>query len=740
MLVLLVLCAAPARAAVSVTFSFPVARAAHPLALDASLTDPLWNAGRVPSSGAWEDVTTHQPAALETQAYLLYDDRFLYVGFRAEQRGIPVTATQTVNDIGFGVDDFVGIGIDTSGAGSIAYYFETTPSGTRYEQANENARYHPEWRAAAARTVSGWTAVMIVPLDVLHIPRAGVQTWRFQFVRGVAAQGDHYVWAFDGLMLDQPPGKWPAFTDARFWAAGTGLRIVTSAASRPKPRADVFVLDSVGRDRNQFEQPDQSFASQSVRYYGIDASVPLTSTINFAATLNPDFSNVETDQETILPQEFRRQLVEYRPFFAQGAVFINAASGMRTPTGAYDSPASNSIFYSPSVGAFDRGAKIEGSFGDQSLGLMSFRGFDPTTGNTFDDAAFGYEHALQDNSFLYWSDGVFAHHSVSGSDATVEGGVEGRNLKSGFVGFADYADETGSWVPQGHSISFETFADVHRPRYEINLGYLDIGPNYNPIDGYTANSDIRGPQAYLNLYGGASGGVKSYTVNLAGDRFADESGAIHQADSGLFLNATFKNNVSLDGVGPAIGELRAYGVPAGPGCAGAIVATSYFTGYPCYQQGQTEAFDLMSVPLGYGDATPNPIDVDYAWGSFGGNELHLFTLAATRIVGNVITIGLAYDGSYERSFTSGILDSQWLRRISLGFNLPSQTTLTFALRSVNGLGGFATTVGSDLAFALHKHFTNGDELYVNYGTPAAPSTLDRLIVKFVFHAGGAAGA
>jgi hypothetical protein len=727
-----------AQAAVSAAFKFPVARAPHALPLDATLKDPAWQLGAVPSNGPWVNLTTRSPAPLQTQAYLLYDDRFLYVGFRVEQRGIPLTATQTGHDVGFGIDDFVGIGVDPSGAGSQDYYFETTPIGTPYEQANENVRYRPNWQSVAIRTPDGWNAVMIIPLNVLHVRRAGVQTWRFQFVRAIAAKGEHYVWAYNGIMQDGAAGTWPPFVDARFWAAGTGLQIAASVASRPKPRADVYALESVGRDRDMFEQPNQTFLPQSVRYYGIDASIPITSTINFVGTLDPDFSNVEVDQETIAPQEFRRQLTEYRPFFSQGAVFVNADSGMRTTTGAYSAPV-DYIFYSPSVGSFDRGAKVEGSFGDQSFGLMSFRGFDPTTGDTFDDQAFGYEHALQDNSFLYWSDGVLAHHSIAGDDSTIEGGAEARDLKTGLIGFADYAFENGSWVPDGHADMFETFADVHKPNYEVNVGYLDIAPNYNPIDGYTANSDIRGPQTIVDFTGGSSPGIKGWTAFLEEDRFEDESGVVHQSDSGAFVNLTFANGLSIDGAGPSVGELRSYGIPSGPDCSGPIVSRSYYTGYPCYRDGITQPFNQMSLPIGYGDQTPNPIDVDYAWGPFGDDAVHLFTLSATRVLSKRLTLGLAYDGTYERAFTTGLLDSQWLRRISLGFNLTSQSTFTLALRSVNGYGGFETTVGTDLALAYQQHFPGGDQLYINYGTPASASTLDRLIVKFVFHAGADTG-
>jgi hypothetical protein len=727
---------APA-AALNGSFSFAVARAPHPLPLDPTLADPAWAAGKVPDPiGAWENVTTRSRPELATTAYLLYDDTNLYVAFKAVQTGVPIVATQTTNDVGFGVDDFVGIGVDTSGAGSQAYYFETTPRGALYEQANENVRFRPRWSAVAKAGDGSWTAVMIIPLNVLRVPHPGKQTWRLQFVRGIAARGEHVSWVWDPIMQDAASGTWPTFTDTRFWAAGT-LDLGAAAAMRPKPRADIYALSSTGSDRNLFQQSNGTFLPMNARQYGGDFSFPITPTIRFVSTLNPDFSNVEIDQQTIVPQEFQRQLVEYRPFFSQGAAFINAASGPRTAAGTYVNPP-NLVFYSPSVGPFDSGAKVEGTFGDQSFGVLTFHGYDETTNNTFSDQAYGYEHAVQGGSFIYWSDGVFANHSLAGNDTTIEDGVEARDLANGMIYFADYAFENGSWVPQGHADFAEFFVDRHKGNFEINGGYLDISPNYNPIDGFTSNSDIRGPQ-FETDYTGATPGIKNYTIFFAADRFIDDSGAVHQADTQIFLTATFKNLVSLDGVGEQVGQLRSYGIPAGPDCSGPIIAQSSFTGYPCYRDGVTQPFNLYQIPLGYRDGTPTPFDVAYSWGPFGDNYVHLFSILTSRPIGHRFSLGLEYDGTYERAFSNGILDSQWLRRVSIGYNFSSDSSFSVGLRDINGLGGFATQVGNNLAVAFHQRFRKGNELYINYGSPAAGATLNRLIVKFVFHSGADEG-
>jgi hypothetical protein len=728
----------PARASVAQSFTFTVARAAHPLALDASLHDPAWAAGEVPNGrGPWENVTTRSPARYATTAYLLYDDKNLYVGFKADQTGLPITASQATNDVGFGIDDFVGIGVDTSGAGSQAYYFETTPRGITYEQSLENTRFRPRWTASARIENGSWSAVLIIPLDVIRVPRGGKQTWRFQFVRGIAARGEHLAWAWNPLMGDAPSGQWPTFVpDPRFWASGL-LDLAASAAARPKPRADIYGLESFGNDRDLFQQANGTFLPMNVRSIGGDLSYPLTPTIRFVGTLNPDFSNVEIDQQTIVPQEFERQLVEYRPFFSQGAAYINADAAVHAPVGT-NTQSPFLVFYSPSVGPFDNGAKVEGTFGDNSFGALTFHGYDETTNNTFTDQAYGFEHAVPNGSLVYWSDGVFADHSIAGTDDTIENGFEARDLTNSIYYFFDHAFEDGSWVPQGHADLTEAYVALFKPTFQINGGYLDVAPNYNPIDGYTPNSDIRGPQGYVSLVG-ASPAIKNYSLFLAMDRFLDDSGAVHQADTQLYVNAVFKDGFSLDGVGEAVGQLRSYSIPAGPDCSGPIVAQSSFTGYPCYLDGVTQPFNLYQIPIGYHDGTPAPFDTNYAWGPFGDNYVHLFTIVTSRPLGHGFSLGLEYDGTYERAFANGELDSQWLRRVSLGYNISRDSTLSIELRDINGYGGFATQIGNNLAVGFHQRFASGNELYVNFGSPAAGATLNRLIVKFIFHAGADVG-
>lgn len=696
----------PALAAVDAVRGFPAARAERPPKFDAALSDPEWQKALVASG--FQDLTTRAPAKLQTTAFLLYDDKNVYVAFRAMQPGVPIHASQTTNAIGFGQDDLVGVGLDTSGAGSSVYYFETTPRGVRYQQAIESNRYAPSWDAQTATTDSAWTAMLTIPLQDLRAAGGKNRTWRINFIRNVAGVAEHYTWAWDGLMQDGQPPNWPVLTDARWWPALQGLDIKASAA-RPKPRAEVYALSSIGLDRNIFQQANNTFAPQTVRNVGLDFVYPFTSTIAGVGTLNPDFSNVEVDQQTIVPQEFQRNLVEYRPFFAQGAqYFTNASFALGGNIQAADQ-----ILYTPSFGTFDRGFKVEGTYGLQQIGALTVRS--TTEGSAFDDQAFSFKHALSDRSFLYWANSVLAHHDT-GNDSTLETGLAGRNLKTGFVWAYDQSlEQTNLYANPGGQFAYgrSEFIDVHKPNYEWYLSYLDISPGYGPFDGFTTVNDIRGPIAATDWTTTALG-LKTWTGYVTVDRFLTRAGTVHQAD---FFGTTDLYTKGLVHVN-------------------LTQATSSLDD-PVLTNGVNLPFNQSSFTLGYRDGTPAPVDFTYSAGPFSTFYLQQFNVAATRPLGTRFNVAATYAGTHERSLATGV-DGQILRNIAVEESFGPDTNLTLALRSINGNGGFAVP-GVNFAAGLHTKFRSGSELFLNWGTPAAPATLYRFIAKYVWRIGGGAG-
>jgi len=705
------------------TTRIQAARASVPPKLDASLSDPAWK-NAVTASGL-QSITTQRPSTLPATFMLLYDDANVYVGVRAAQPGVALTASQGANDVGFGLDDFVGVGLDTSTNASQVYFFMTTPLGTRYQQSSESARYYPPWTTVTKTTADGWNAMLVIPIKNLRTAGGASRTWRFNFIRRVAAINQNESWAYDPLMNDGGNGvsNFPASGDARFWPYLVDLRLGVKTISRQNPHAEVYGLATAGEDRRRFSTASRRFDETGPRNAGADVVVPVTGSAAFVGTFGPDFSNVETDQQTIAPHQFRLALAEYRPFFAQGAEFFDPLR-----LNALNGPP-NRIFYSPAYGPFYRGLKLEGNAGHQSFGAMEIQGAG------FDDLVFGLKHRLADRSFDWSFDGVLANHQAGNEtvdpravrDVTWQAQIDGRNNRSGFVYGLDYAHEHSTLARDDRlAYKSEDFLDVHRGNYEVFAGYRDVGPQFAPVTGYVQNADVRGPQAYVDLNGTLAphGPVKRAELFVEADRFLDRTGTVHQADVNINLDLQLRNGLHFNG-GPFVEELRTYG------------PYQSLVGWPTYAGGVTRSYNGHAVRLGYRDGSAAPVDATYSWGPFGDFFLQQYTLAAQRAIGTRWNITAELDGTRERRLKAAS-DGQTLRRITVAESINSSTTFSLSLREINGIGGFASP-GVNLAGSFHHRFRNDNELFLNYGTPAAVSTLQRFLIKYVIRVGGGAG-
>jgi hypothetical protein len=723
--------ASPVRASVVPGTLLKATKVSAPPPQDAALDASVWASALV--AQGFVDATTREAAKNATTALLLYDDKNLYVGFVAEQQGVPITATQATNDVGYGLDDEVTVSIDTSGSNSRLYAFTSTPLGIRYEFSSESSRYQPPWKTVTSRSADGYRVMMTIPIADMRVGNGKSQRWRINFSRYVAAHGDLLTWAYDGgsssYCSNNSYGS-TIYCDSTRWPILTGIDL-SGVAKAPPPYADAYVLGSAGRDRGVFETTPQNFTNQAARNFGIDATVPFTPSLALVATLGPDFSNVETDQATIAPQEFPIQYTEYRPFFAEGANYISPV-----PSVGINGP-SNQMFYSSSLGIVDDGLKVEGTTGQSAIGILDAKG------DGFNDQAFGYSFQKPDGTLQLALQGVDANHPGV-TDRTIGIGGTYQNLHSGFSPIVSYEQETGTFVNAPDLAHQLILGEItSHGLWQTGFVYRDVGPEFAPIDGYTAIDDIRGPTAFA-VYNGLAGQqsiVKSYRFGVVDDRLVDRSGAAHQVDTNESGSVTLKNLLKLE-LSTDASELR-----------------TYAQAYPLYTGARNFAFDNSGVSLGYGDGTPSPTDVSYTFGPFavacGGlpafplpcasavNEFtpaytQQFNVTTTRAFPNGLGGSLEYAGTLERPFT-GTSDSQFLRRISLTRALGGDALVALSLQEISGTGGFAAP-GNGLAISYHKRFRDQSQLYFEYGSPASYGTLQRFVLKYVRHIGaGGAG-
>lgn len=673
------------------TTSLTAVKTDTPPPLDASLSNAVWQ--HALTFHIAQSFTRRAPAAHTTIVYMLYDAKNLYVGVHAEQAGTPIVASQTVDNAGVLNDDHITVLIDPSGNGSRYYSFLITPRGIRDETSSENARYAPNWTGDAKVLANGdYNVMLVIPFHVMRAQAAAVQRWRMNVARYVAADSDQYTWAYE-----------PAQTMAsspQFWPSIDGIRI-SGAAARPAPHADIYALGSAGSDRGTFETTYGNFATMKPRPLGVDLTYPLSNTLAFVGTFNPDFSNVEQDQTTIAPQQFQRNLVEYRPFFAQGAQFINSLPAIGV-NGIADT-----LFYTPSIGIFNRGLKLEGTAGNNAIGLLN------VTGDGFDDSAVGYGFRTSDSTLRFSAQSVIANHPGT-RDETSGLGAEYTNAHSGAFTIVRQEGEQNSFTGLGRD--FLVSQGINTATTFLAVDYRDVSSNFAPLDGYTSINDLKGPRLiymYMGV-GGKHGAIKSWSTSGVLDRYVDHGGAVREYDANWSAGITFNDQLSV----------TLYGGPSGarfsPGSTGSLTP-----------------YTLTQLQLGYKDGTPSPIDASYGWGQFGGFFLQQVTTSMSRQLG-LYGISLAYDGTAEHSLSLP-LDSQWLRSISLTRSFGRNTSLAVGIRSISGTGGYAMP-GTNIALSFNHRFPSQDQLYLDFGAPQAPQTLHRFIMKYVFHVGGETGA
>lgn len=690
MLGIALLGAAPAAAPLDHTKSIAAVKAPTAPPLDASLSSPVWSTAL--KVAMTENFMNRQPVKSASAMYLLYDDKNLYVGFHVQQSGVPITATQTVDHAGVMADDHVTLELDTSGNGSRVYTFRSSPRGVHDEASTENARYAPDWRSVAAILPNGdYNVMMLIPLTDMHLQNGSTQHWRINAAHYVARTNDLIEIAYEPTQSDP--------TLPQYWPVLDGITLNASTA-RPLPHADVFTLASGGSDHNRFQNGFGSFNATRTRNAGADVTLPITGTLSMVATLNPDFSNVEQDQTTIAPQQFARNYSEYRPFFAQGARYINALPQI-TANGVTES-----LFYSPSIGIFDRGVKVEGTLGNSSVGALN------VAGAGFNDTALGYAFANSGQTLSLSAEAVLANHAGVHDDA-IGAGFTRSNPHSGEFTIVKDVHDGNSATGGGHYL----FASegVQSASWFAAADYRDVSADFHPIDGYTAFTDIRGPRLGVTYNGvaGKSSKVRNYTFGALVDRFVDSSGNVKETDATASAYVLLRNQLSLQ-LNAGSSALRFSDDPADA----------------------LTPFNLTQLTIGYNDGTPSPFDVSYAWGPFGGAYLQQANVSTSQSFGEY-GASFQYGGTVERAGAGR--DSQWLRRLSVGRSFGRNTTIAVSLRDINGRGGYASA-GSNLSLLFHERFKNGDELYADYGTPASEQTLHRIIAKYVFHIGSGAGS
>jgi uncharacterized protein DUF5916/cellulose/xylan binding protein with CBM9 domain len=334
---------------------FVVPRATTPPLIDGSLTeDEVWKESPL----GIDDFVSYNPLYGEkqkqrTEVRIAYDDRNIYFSFHCydpEPDKIRTTVSRRDNIFN---DDWVGISLDAGSTGQFSYHMMVNPSGIQMDALNssasgENWDVDWVWTSAGRITKDGYVVEIALPLQSVRFKggpevRMGILFWRRISRTGVSA-----AWP------DIPPGK---------WVFDRHVQLVFKDLHQPRllellPSATY----SINQDRLTSNQWSRAAHKGDL---GLEGKFGLTSTITLDATVNPDFSQVESDAFQVeVNQRFPIFFSEKRPFFMEGMSIFSIAGNPgdgNMNTAVHTRRIVNPIF----------GAKLTGNMGKTSWGFLS---------------------------------------------------------------------------------------------------------------------------------------------------------------------------------------------------------------------------------------------------------------------------------------------------------------------------------------------------------------------------------
>jgi hypothetical protein len=289
-------------------------RVTTPPRLDGVLDDEAWSAGPQ-TLDPWMSYNPMrgQQELLRTQVWVAYDDKAIYFAFKCldpEPDKIRTTISRRDNVWN---DDWVGVSLDSSRAGQIAYHMFINPSGIQMDalqSRNEDTAVDWTWQSAGRVDAQGYTVEVRLPLQSIRFKGGADVRMGALFYRRSSRHGLSWSWPA------MPDGEWVFENHAQ----------VSFGELRQPLLLEVIPSSTVSRNESRAAGQADWQSPRSKADFGASVKYGITSTMTLDATINPDFSQVESDAfEVEVNNRFPIFFSEKRPFFMEGFGLFNLA-------------------------------------------------------------------------------------------------------------------------------------------------------------------------------------------------------------------------------------------------------------------------------------------------------------------------------------------------------------------------------------------------------------------------------
>ncbi len=256
------------------------------------------------------------PASQPTTAYLSYDDKNIYMAFICKDDPELVRAHKTKRD-NLLDDDRITISLDTFHDHRRVFWFDANLYGIQMDGINtdgvDDLSFDAVWYAEGRFLPDGYIVFVAIPFRSLRFPNTKEQTWGIIIGRLIQRNNE-----FD---------TWPYVTHRRdpSWAGqGGDLKGIRHVSHGRNMQFNPYGLFSTSRFLDNPLTGMPQFRKQNDARVGLDAKAVLFRAFTLDAAVNPDFSQIESDEPQVTAnQRYEVYFPERRPLFTENAQFFS---------------------------------------------------------------------------------------------------------------------------------------------------------------------------------------------------------------------------------------------------------------------------------------------------------------------------------------------------------------------------------------------------------------------------------
>ena len=416
-------------------------------------------------------------ATRETVAYLSYDDANLYVVFLCKEEKSKLRARMANRD-DIDSDDEVAVYLDTFRDRQHVLDFYVNPLGiqadaTSNEGQSDDYSFDTLWKSEGRITADGYAVFMEIPFRSLRFPSASAQTWGIGLGRFIPAINESSYWPYYTSRISGFAPQLGSTEGLERVSAGRNLQVTPYVFGE---RAQYLNTPS-------YTAPD--FKSQTELRAGADIKAIIHDSFTLDVTVDPDFSQVESeDPQITINQRFEVYFPELRPFFLENAAYF------QTP---------DNLFFSRTIQDPEIGARLTGRSGPWQVGLLAMD--DRYPGNTLPSSSPNYgEHAA--NGVVRVQRDIGEGSNVGLMATAYDFGARHEYLESldtrirfsdnlVLTGQAVHSDTSIPGLPKVSGSDYIAALEYSSLHFEETTHYLDRSPNFQTSMGFIPRVNIR---------------------------------------------------------------------------------------------------------------------------------------------------------------------------------------------------------------------------------------------------------